>query len=280
MMPEIVARGVVRRIVTAIPASADVAPLLRLAARMAGQCDANVAAVLVHNEALLRLASLPVTRHLLAATGAVEPLTTQMLRLAMAASDREVRGHLDAILGATRIAWTLHTQVDENEAVLPVQIQSEDLLLVSLQAGIVETWFGAEPAPEPAAAAFAIKGDGDLARDVVVVHDGSDAGWRAFETAILLSRAQGGCCHVVVPDAMPPEARQRIDTEVEAAGLPCRRLAVASADLANIEPILRDSGAGVVVLPSAVLRQPGLAAALRRAAGEPGRASGIEGSAR
>jgi hypothetical protein len=256
----------VRRIVTAIPASADVAPMVRLVARVAGQCDAHVAAVLVHNESLLRLASLPVTRHLLVATGGVEPLTTQMLKLAMAASGQQVREHLDAILGATSGRWTLHTQTDESQPVFPVQMESEDLLLVSAQARIFEAWFRAGPSPEPAVAAFAVGGDGELARDVIVVQDGSEAGRRAFEAAILLARAQGGACHVAVPDTMPAEARRGIDAEMAASGLPCRRLSIATADLASIEPVVRESGAGIVVLPSDVLRQPGLASVLRRIA--------------
>jgi hypothetical protein len=256
-------RGVVRRIVTAIPASADVTSLLRLAARMAGQCDANVAAVLVQNESLLRLASLPVTRHLLAATGAAEPLTAQMLRLALAASGREVRERLDALLGASHIAWSLHTQADEAAAVLPLNIQSGDLLLVSVQAGMVETWFEAEPA----AAAFAVGGEGDLARDVAVVHDGSGAGARAFDAAVLLARAQGGHCHVVVPATLAAATLQDIDAGMAASGVPGHRIVAATAALTDTERALRQSGAGVVVLPAGILRQPGLAAALRRLAG-------------
>lgn len=266
-MPEPSGRGAVRRIVTAIPAAAEVAPLLRLAARVAGQLDAQVAAVLVHNEALSRLASLPVARHLLAATGGSEPLTAQTLRLAMAASSQRLRESLDAILGAAKVQWTLHTLADEAEAMLPVELRAEDLLLISAEARITEAWFRAEPSPEPAIAAFAIKGNG--ARDVVAVHDGTDAGWRALEAATMMARAQDGCCHVVVPRSVSVETKRQIEAQLGAAGLPCRSVAVATADLASVVPELRRSGAGIIVLPAEVLRQPGLAQALRRLADEP-----------
>jgi hypothetical protein len=254
----------VRRIVTALPAAAEVAPLLRLAARMAGELDAQVAAVLLHNEALSRLASLSVARHLLAPTGGSEPLTTQTLRLAMAASGQQLRASLDTILGAAKVHWTLHVLADVNESMLPVELQAEDLLLISVEARIEEAWFHGDPSPEPAVAAFAIKSG--AARDVVAVHDGTNAGWRAFEAATLMARAQGGCCHVVLPQSVNMETRQRIEAQLAAAGLPCRSVTVATTDLASVVPALHASGAGIVVLPADVLRQPGLTQALRQLA--------------
>jgi hypothetical protein len=269
-MPEPGGRGAVRRIVTAVPAAADVAPLLRLAARIAGQLDAQVAAVLVHNEALMRLASLSATRHLLAATGAAEPLTAQTLRLAMSASGRRLRESLESILGAAHVRWTLHTLADENEETLPVALQAEDLLLISAEARIVEAWFHAEPSPEPAVAAFAIRGHGDMGHDVVAVHDGTDAGWRAIEAAMLMARAQNGCCHVVIPEPVSAETRQRVAAALAEAPLPCQSVTAATANLSSLMPAIQASGAGIVVLPAYVLRQPGLAQALRQLAGESG----------
>ncbi|MCW5745369.1 MAG: hypothetical protein KIT36_04115 [Alphaproteobacteria bacterium] len=267
-MADPVARGVVRRIVTAIPAASEIEPLLRLAARMAEQCDAQVAAVLVHNEALLRLASLSVTRHLLAATAAAEPLTAQTLRLTMGAFGQRVRQNLDAIVGAAHGRWTLYTLGDETDAAFPVQIQAEDLLLISAQARIAETWFRTEASAEQAVAAFAIGGRGEAAHDVAVVHDGTAAGGRALETAILLARVQKGCCRVIVPKTLAKKTRQEIDALLAASDLPCHAVAVATAGLSDVTPVVRESGAGIVVLPAALLRQPDLMAALGRLASE------------
>lgn len=267
-MPEPAGRGLVRRIVTAIPATGEVAPLLRLAARMAGECNAMVEAVLVHNEALVRLASLPVTRHLLAATGAAEPLTAQTLRLAMAASGQRLRQELDAILGAARVRWTLHTLADHTEAGPPVPIQSEDLLLISAEAR-VETWFPPAPSTEPAVIAFAIRAVDDGRLDVVTVHDGTDAGWRALETALLLARAQDGCCHVVVPEDVPPDTQQHIREALANAGLPCHATSSATAGLPDLMLKIQAVRADIVVLPARTLAQPGLTAALRQLASKP-----------
>lgn len=255
-------RGIVRRIVTAVPAAAEVAPLLRLAARTAGHCDAIVAAVLVHNEALMRLASLPVTRHLLAATGSAEPLTAQTLRLAMAASGQQLRRELDAIMGAASVRWTLHTAADPEDATPPVQIQSEDLLLITAEARI-DAWFPSAQ-PEPAVIAVAIGPISDGPDDVVTVHDGSDAGWRALEAALLLARAQDSCCHVVVPEDVPAQTRRRLDSQVADAGVPCHTIVAAGLDVADIVARIRASHAGIAVLPAHLLAQPGLAAGLRR----------------
>ncbi|HJQ58058.1 MAG TPA: hypothetical protein VJ890_14205 [Vineibacter sp.] len=267
-MPDPSGRRTVRRIVTALPAAADVTSLVRLAAHVAGELDAQVAAVLVHNEALVRLASLPVTRHLIAATGTAESLTPQTLRLAMATSGQRLRESLDSILGAAHVHWTLHTLADEPEAMLPVALQAEDLLLISVEARIVEAWFSADLSSHPAVAAFAIAAQGNATRDVVAVHDGTDAGWRAIEDAILIARSQSGCCHVVIPALVPPEMRRRIEAALVDAGLPCRSSMVATGDLESLIPALRTSGAGILVLPTAILRQPGLVQMLYQLASE------------
>jgi hypothetical protein len=268
-MPDTPARGAVRRIVTAIPAAAEVAPLLRLAARLAGQCEANVAAVLVHNEALLRLASLPVTRHLLSATGAAEPLTPQTLRLSMAAYGQRMRADLDAVCGAANVRWTLHTVADEAEAVLPVQLQSEDLLLISAQARITETWFHAEPRTEPAVAAFALATDGERARDVVAIHDGTPSGWRAVDAAVLLARTLDRSCHVVIPEAAAADLRRDMGDRLVQAGVPGDCSTVPALDPQDIATAVLRRAAGLLVLPTGLLRQPGLTEALRRLVGGP-----------
>ena len=154
-----------RRIVAAVPASGQLTPLLRLAARMAERSRADLAAVLVQSEVLENLAALPVTRHLVGPTGQAEKLTPRALELALTASASRLQDALGAMLRGSASRLTLHTLSSAAALDRALQAREEDLLIADAEASAaaVGPWQAGER--ERAVAALAIAGRSERRHD-------------------------------------------------------------------------------------------------------------------
>lgn len=183
-----------RRVVAALPADGDAAPLARLAAQLAGICQAELAALMVEDATMADLARLPAVRHVALSSGIAVPFTPDVLRLSLAAAANRLQNQIADHLRASALQWSL--QAGPSPDTLP-GIDESDLLMLSARIALPSTWNRSPPPLKAAVAALVI----DAARaghSILVVFDGSPAARRALAIASHLAAAGHGRCTVLV----------------------------------------------------------------------------------
>jgi len=206
----------IRRILVALDASPHSLSALQAAVELAAEHGAELVGVFVEDVNLVRLAALPVTREIGQASARIRELdertmTRQLRRLAQRAEQALARE-----AGRLQVRWSFSVSRGTVGAELWGAASEADLVVMGRTG-----WSAGRRAGSSVEAVLAsgmrrtlVIGTGArLHPTLLAVHDGSEMGDRALQTAALLAKSKGGYLAVAItrPD---PEQAQRLQRQV------------------------------------------------------------------
>jgi len=206
----------IRRILVALDASPHSLSALQAAVELAAEHGAELVGVFVEDVNLVRLAALPVTREIGQASARIRELdertmTRQLRRLAQRAEQALARE-----AGRLQVRWSFSVSRGTVGAELWGAASEADLVVMGRTG-----WSARRRAGSSVEAVLAsgmrrtlVIGTGArLHPSLLVIHDGSEMGDRALQTAALLAKSKGGYLAVAItrPD---PEQAQRLQRQV------------------------------------------------------------------
>jgi nucleotide-binding universal stress UspA family protein len=181
----------VRRIVMALDTASSALPAIEAAAGLALGLNAELVALFIEDERLLRFAGLPFARELGYASARSRPLAPAAVEHALRAQAEQLRRLLAATAKRLSLAWTLEIVRGEMSHSLLARTGASDLLVLGRSE---YSWPGAYRRGDPAQHFPAL-----AARPVAVVFDGSAAGLRALSIASTLAGVAETELTVLIP---------------------------------------------------------------------------------
>lgn len=249
------AGGAVRRILVALDASPDSMAALDAATQLAADLGAEVVALFVEEEELLRAERSPLVRE-------VEFFSAEPRKLAAGDLERQLRAHarrvhrlVQQMADRMRVPWTFRTSRGRVAEELRRAAEGADLVALGVVGRSLRRGPGStvrallEELPGPVLLA---RRGGHVGRDVYVVYDGSEAGRSAVALAAGLSRREGGRLTVSVVAPTREEAQEKgeeLSDDLEASGVPARVHHLPEGGLARMAHLLRARGCGLLVVP-------------------------------
>jgi hypothetical protein len=236
------------RIVLCLECGAAEAPALEAALALAAGMHAELAALFVEDERLLRLAALPFGQEIGRTSALLRTLEPEQLERAFQAEAVRLRRALASAAEPLALKWTLDVARGDTMAVSLERLGPEDLLVLyrSATAGIEGG------ARVPGKAQFRAL----ARRPVAVLLADSVGGWRALDAAAAIAQRTAGEIAVLIDApgegafrALRERARERL------AGAPARFLRLADRAPQAIAAVVRSQGAAALVWPGAARRQ-------------------------
>lgn len=233
----------IARVAIAFDASCEPG-LLAAAADLAARLEAQLEALFVEDDALLRLAALPFAQEICLASAVARPFTPDALRRGLQTAADRLRAAVAETAGRARVTWTFRIERGALRNVTIERTTEADVVLLapptSTGRSSVKKLSSAPPAPAPVPAgapssARSRTPDGIVdGRSIAVLYDDSPAARRAL--AMALQAARGGRTPVLVlatgPDATD-EAARRCIRQAATLDAPVCQLARLPADDAN-----------------------------------------------
>jgi len=175
----------IRRVVVCIGAAGVDNPALQLAAGLALGLRATLAGMYVEDEQLRRMAALPFTREFGFVSACARDFSSTDLKRSQQVQIGQLRRLLAALAEPLALVWTLDVIQGELQAAPFTHATDSDLMVMGRPQ--------LTPAPGSSTASRARQlHPAALARHpIAVLHDGSDAGRRALQTALSLVRITG-----------------------------------------------------------------------------------------
>lgn len=244
----------IRRILLALDASEETS-MIDTAAALAARLDAELEALFVEDEDLLRFAALPFAGEVGFASARRRPLRDQDIERTLRARAARSRAALVTSAGRTHVRWTFRVARGQITAQVTAAAVEADFVTLALGAGSL-SWMHSRVAIEQILGTasrplLVLPAGADLRAPYVVVFDGSEAAKRALRFAARL----GGCNpeSLCVLLAAPGGEAARLRTDAEAVLAQCGsgggfRL-LPDIRAAELTRIARREGAGTVLLP-------------------------------
>lgn len=224
----------IERIVLAFGEAAPAAEAAAIAAALAKGLEVSLAALLVEDERLLRLADLPMAREMGFTSARLRPVGREEVELALRAQAERARRLIEQVAESFALPWSL-------------EVVRGNLLRAALErvgpGDLVVLWRGARYAPAPQARRKAA-----AASAIVAVWSVGAPGTRAIRAARALAHVTGGDLVLLVHDG------ERVVIDAERLGARVYRLAESSAR--SVTRLLRDAHAGLLVVARDALDEP------------------------
>jgi len=251
-----VALSPIRRILLALDIGNESTASLEASLALAARLDAELAALFVEDEELLRLAALPFAHELGSMSAARRPLRDQDLERTLRRRAARSEAALAAAATRANVRWSFRvargliaSRVIEAamEADLVTFFLGGDPLQLSRRRALVQRTLAVSARP-----VLLLPAGAELRPPCLVVFDGSDAAHRALRLAARLAGAGQGALRILLPVAPADSARLRAAAEAVLADMAVpgefRILpALTTADLARAA---RREAAGTVLLPA------------------------------
>jgi len=243
-----------RRIVLAIDTGSLTRPALEAAAALAAGLEAELAALFVEDERLLRLAALPFAREIGFPSAQLQAIGLEDMERAFRAQAEHLRRVVEETARRLTLTWTLAVTRGEILSVSLARLAPGDLLVLGRgqRAG-----FPLGGGPREAGAFQAL-----AARPVAVLLDEGDPALRALEAGHAIARVIGTELAVLVRagSAAAFETGRRQAAEwLAARGALARYLWLGSGEVAALAAAVRTHGGGALIWPGS---DPAVLAAL------------------
>jgi hypothetical protein len=234
------------RIVLAIDTGSLTAPALEAAAALATGMQAELVALFVEDERLLRLATLPFAHEIGFPSAKLQRIGLADMEKAFRVQAEQLRRSLEEAARRLALVWTLEVTRGEILAASLARTRPEDLLVVGRgrRGGFALGGRPGEPGPFRALAA----------RPVMVLFDPSASGARALAAGLALTQTVATDLAVLIAAPSPEAfrgARERAGAwlaDHDAAG---RYLFLPAGDAHALARVVRAHGAGALVWPAA-----------------------------
>ena len=223
----------------ALGEAAPAAEAAAIAAALAKGLEASLAALLVEDERLLRLAELPIAREIGFTSVQPRPVDREELERALRVQAQRARRLIEQVAQSFALSWSL-------------EVVRGNLLRAALQrvgpGDLVVIWRGARYAPAPQARRAAGRKTAAVPPAIVVVWSAGAAGARALRTGRALARVTGGDLVLLAHDS------ERIPAGTDRLNARVHRLAEFSAR--SVIRLLRGAHAGLLVVARDALDEP------------------------
>jgi hypothetical protein len=229
----------IERIVLAFGEAAPAAEAAAIAAALAKGLEVSLAALLVEDERLLRLADLPMAREMGFTSARLRPVGREYVELALRVQAERARRLIEQVAESFALPWSL-------------EVVRGNLLRAALErvgpGDLVVLWRGARYAPAPQARGVQARRKAAAAPAIVAVWSVGAAGARALRAARALARVTGGDLVLLVHDG------ERVVIDAERLGARVHRLAEFSVQ--SVTRLLRDAHASLLVVARDALDEP------------------------
>jgi len=182
----------IRRILLALDAGADSAVSLDVMAALAAELDAELNALFIEDEELLRLARLPFAGELGLMSASRRPLSDVELERTLRAQAARRQRQLEATATRSQLRWSFQVRRGALLTCVAEAAAEADIVTVSLSADPAQRWHEASRVQRMLARAarpFLVLPSGAVPRPpFAVVYDGGDAARRTLRLAAQLSR--------------------------------------------------------------------------------------------
>lgn len=245
----------IRRIIVALESACENVAALEQAARLAQQAKAELHAMFIEDARLLEAAALPFVRHVNLSSGALAPLDPGHVEAEFRALAARARRCLQELAGRMDVAWSFEVVRGGRAAALSV-IAAGDLLVVESTTRafgrnlrISTDWFAT--LATCGRACLLLGPAKDTRRNVLVIHDGSEAGDRAITAALAL----GGVDHARLTLARVGQAPETTELHRRFAAAPRPILVrdMAVLDTSELRRAIAAAECGLVVAPAPLI---------------------------
>jgi nucleotide-binding universal stress UspA family protein len=233
-----------RSVVVAVSGFGDLRPAFRQAARLAASLNADLAALLVEDESLRRMAALPFVQQVSLATARSLPMAASDLDREFRAFAHLAERMIAEVAREAGIAGRIQTARGQLAASVRTAVRPGDLVMICTTSS-----FGAGGGRRHLAESILAQlSDCDLllqsprpeaTRSIAVCDDGTEAGKRAIDTAAALARAYGSELTVIDVDHQARELPSHISLR--------RR---SDRDLEMVRSVLRQETPAMLILPA------------------------------
>lgn len=251
----------VRRIVVALDASLDSLAALEASAELAAALGAELAGLFIEDATLFRLAEHPAVFEIDFLSGRQRRLLRRQLERQLRVQAERARTLLARAAERRGVAWSFRSLRGSVAEELEQDASQGDLIVLGAVGRSLRR------APGSTVRALLVRGTGPvmvlrrgvrLGPVVHVVHDGSDAGWRALELAASLIRGRAARLSVFLLGSQRDRTRLReaLDWWADRRGIQVRliQLTEEQARLSRIVGLVTRERCGLMVLPRASLR--------------------------
>jgi hypothetical protein len=237
------------RIVLAIDTGSLTGPALEAAAALAAGLRAELAALFVEDERLLKLATLPFAHEIGFPSAKLQRIGLADMEKAFRVQADQLRRALEDAARQLALAWTLEVARGEILSASLARAGPGDLLVLG-RGRLGAFALGGRPGEPGPFRSLA-------ARPVTVLFDESEPALRALEVGVALAQVIATELAVLIP-APGPEAfraaRERAGAWLAEHGAAARYLFLAAGDTAALARVVRVQGAGALVWPTATAR--------------------------
>lgn len=205
----------VRRILVALEPSPHGRAALSEAMALAARLHAEIVALFVEDEELLRCARLPFVREFTTIEAGGRALDVGAMERSLRAQAVAMRSELEREAGRSRVKWSFRVARGSVAAEVVSAGEEADLIVVGrAQAGVAKVRMGSTARAvisRSRRTVFCTRRVGAARADVMLLCDGSDASVRAVRTALDFALTESACVHVaVVPPETPDAAAERL----------------------------------------------------------------------
>lgn len=225
----------VERIVLAFGEAAPAAEAAAIAAALAKGLEVSLAALLVEDERLLRLADLPIAREMGFTSALLRPVGREEVERALRVQAERARRLIEQVAESFALSWSLEVVRGNLLRAALERVEPGDLVVL---------WRGARYAPAPQARKTARA----AVPAIVVVWSAGAAGSRALHTGRALARVTGGDLVLLAHDG------ERAAVDADRRGARVYRLAEFSTR--SVMRLLREAHAGLLVVARDALDEP------------------------
>lgn len=246
----------IRRILLALDNGNENAGLLEASLGLAARLDAELAALFVEDEELLRLAALPFAHELSLSSGSRRPLRDRDLERTL--RRRAERSEAELAAAATRVQarWSFRVTRGPVASRLSEAALECDLVTFSLGGDPLQLFHRRmlvrHTLTASARPVLLLPASAELRPPFVVVFDGGDAAYRALRLAARLSGREPGAVRVLLSAA--PGGRLRLRAVAEALltemGMPGEFRILPALTAADLARAVRREQAGTLLLPA------------------------------
>jgi len=241
-----------RQVVVALDAAGDIAATIEVAASVAAAWKAELRGLLVEDERLRRLASLPFAQQMDALTALRRPFGEAELDAFIGRAVRQARRDLERIAAAHDLAWSFQSlRAMIGPEALPL---GEDELLVMAAASRSAAMAARLGSPWPRVAAglsrpFLLVPERPSARGAVVaLCRAASPARRALEVSLRIARAGARPLLVLVEEAATQAELGELARRIEAGAVAASVRRIAALSRRSLGDIVRASGAGLLVI--------------------------------
>jgi hypothetical protein len=247
----------IRRILLALDAVEYNPRLFETATRLAARLDAELRALFVENQNLLRLAALPFAREMRLSSATTHRLQNPDMERALRAQAVRAEQVLSVAADRMKVRWTFHVTRGDIATGVSAELLRTDLVALDLGIGREALLTRASRAVETlvagaACGALVLFQDSSLQPPFVAVYDGTPASVRGLLLASRLARTDSKQVIVLIAGADEHDRAQRRDeavAQIVRSGAVALPRLLSTLDPASLANVVRAAHAGTLILP-------------------------------